>query len=49
MIKRKYVVFELFKMFKSMVERHRGDKIKTFKTNGEGEYVSNDFGDFFNQ
>lgn len=45
-IKRKDELFEIFKKLKLMVERQSDHKIKTLKTNGGGEYVSNDFGKF---
>lgn len=46
LIKRKDEVLEVFKKFKSMVERQSDHKIKTLKTYGGSEYVSNDFGKF---
>lgn len=49
LIKRKDGVFEVFKKFKSMVERKSRHKLKGLKTNGGGEYVSNDFGKFCDQ
>lgn len=49
LIKRKDEVFEVFKKFKSMVVRQSGHKLKVLKTDGGGEYVSNDFGRFCDQ
>lgn len=46
LIKRKYEVFEVFKKFKSMIERQSDHKLKVLKMNSGGEYVSNDFGSF---
>lgn len=39
----------MFKKFNSMVETKSGHKLKVLKTDGGGEYVSNDFGRFCNQ
>lgn len=39
----------MFNKFKSMFERPSGQKIKVLKTDGGGEYVSNDFGKFCDQ
>lgn len=47
--KRKDGVLEVFKNFKSMVERQSDQKIKTLKVDGGGEYVSNDFEKFYDQ
>lgn len=47
LIKRKDEMLELFKKFKSMVERQSDHKIKTLKTDSGGEYFSNDFGKFY--
>lgn len=47
LIKRKDGVFEVFKKFKSIVEKQSGHKIKVLKTDGGGEYVSNDFDRFY--
>lgn len=49
LIKRKDEVLEVFNNFKSMVERESGQKLKVHKTDGGGEYVSNDFGKFCDQ
>lgn len=42
-IKRKDEVFEVFKKFNSMVDRQSSRKLKVFKMDGGGEYVSKDF------
>lgn len=39
-------LFKVFNKFKSMVERQSGHKLKT---NGGGEYVSNNLGRFYDQ
>lgn len=49
LIKRKYEVFKVFKKFKSMVERQSRHKLKVFKTDGRGEYVSKYFEMFCDQ
>lgn len=36
-------MFEVFKRFKSMVERQRGHKLKILKTDGGGEFTSGEF------
>ena len=46
LIKRKDEVFDVFKKFKSMVERQCGHKLKILKTDGRGEYTSNEFGNY---
>lgn len=42
LIKIKYEVFEVFKKFKSMIERQSGHKLKILKVDGGDEYISND-------
>ena len=37
----------MFKKFKSMVEQQSGHKIKILKTDGGGEYTSNEFGNYY--
>lgn len=49
LIKRKDEVFEVFKNFKSMVERQSGHKLKVLKMDGGCEYVSKHFERFCNQ
>lgn len=49
LIKKKDEVLEVFKKFKSMVERQNSYKIKVLKTDCGGEYVSNDLGKFCDQ
>ncbi len=39
----KFEVFQKFQTYKSLVENHIGQKIKTFKFDDGGEYTSNDF------
>lgn len=39
-------VLQVFKKFKSMVERQSSHKLKVLKIDGGCEYVSNDFGKF---
>lgn len=41
--KKKSGVLDVFTKFKSMVERQIGQKLKTLRTGGGGEYVSNYF------
>ena len=48
LIKRKDEVFEVFKQFKSMVERQCGKKLKTLKTGGGGEFTSGEFMSYCN-
>ena len=42
-------VFEKFKNYKAMVEKHIGKPIKTVRSDNGGEYCSNEFGRFFDQ
>jgi hypothetical protein len=39
----KIEVFQKFQTYKSLVENHIGQKIKTFRFDDGGEYISNDF------
>lgn len=41
LIKNKSDVLEVFIKFKSTVERQSGQKLKTLRTDNDGEYVSN--------
>ena len=43
LIKKKSDVLDVFIKYKSMVERQSGHKLKTLRTDGGGEYVSNEF------
>ena len=49
LMKRKSEVFEIFRKFKSLVEKQSGYKIKTLRTDGGGEYVSSEFDAFCTQ
>lgn len=49
LIKRKHEALEVFKKFKSIVERQSDHKIKTLKIYGKGEYVSNNFEKFYDK
>lgn len=49
LIKRNDEVFELFKKFKSMVERQSDQKLKVLKTDGGSKYVSKNFERFCDQ
>lgn len=49
LIKRKNEIFKVFKNFKSMVERKSSHNLKVLKMDSGGEYVSNDFGRFYDQ
>ncbi|GAU40455.1 hypothetical protein TSUD_141350 [Trifolium subterraneum] len=42
-ISKKSDVMDVFTRFKSMVERQSGHKLKTLRTDGGGEYMSNEF------
>ncbi|RDX81141.1 hypothetical protein CR513_38214, partial [Mucuna pruriens] len=46
LIKRKHEVLDIFKEFKCLVEEQSGKVIKVLRTDGEGEYVSNEFKEF---
>ena len=46
LIKRKDEVFDVFKRFKSMVERQSGHKLKILKPGSGGEYTSSDSGNY---
>lgn len=45
-LRQKSKVFFIFKKFKVVVENQRGLKIKTLRSDGDGEYTSNEFGKF---
>ena len=45
-MKQKREVFRHFKRFKATVEKEIGKKIKTLRSDGGGEYFSNEFSDF---
>ncbi|GAU26641.1 hypothetical protein TSUD_102510 [Trifolium subterraneum] len=47
LIKKKSDVLDVFIKYKSMVERQSGHKLKTLRTDGGGEYVSNEFDALF--
>jgi hypothetical protein len=47
LIKGKSEVFEVFRKFKSLVEKQSGHKVKTIKVDGGGEYVSSEFDTFY--
>ena len=42
-IKQKYKVFENFKVFKALVEKNVGKKIKALRFDKGGEYIKRDF------
>ena len=42
-LKNKHEVFETFKQWKSLVEKSSGYKVKTFRTDNGGEYMSTEF------
>ena len=42
-MKNKYEVFSKFKEFKSLIENHIENKIKTFQSDNGGEFTSNEF------
>jgi hypothetical protein len=46
LLNKKSEVLGIFKKFKLLVERQSGNKLKTLRTDGGGEYVSHDFADF---
>ncbi|WJX18783.1 hypothetical protein P8452_08547 [Trifolium repens] len=46
LISKKSEVLGVFKKFKLIVERQCGNKLKTLRTDGGGEYVSHEFADF---
>lgn len=46
LLKRKSEVFDTFVKFKNLVEKQSGLQIKTLRTDGGGEYVSDQFQDF---
>lgn len=46
MIKRKDGVFEIFKIFKMLVENHSEKRIKVLRRGGGGEYMSKMFEKF---
>ncbi|CAJ2661986.1 unnamed protein product [Trifolium pratense] len=46
LINKKSEVFNVFKRFKSMVEKQSGHELKVLKTDGGGEYVSGEFTEF---
>lgn len=46
LLKRKSEVFETFKRFKALVEKQSERKIKMLRSDGGGEYVSDDFREF---
>ena len=46
-LREKYEAFEKFKIFKSRVENESSLKIKCFKSDGGGEFISNEFNNFY--
>ena len=44
LMKHKFETFEKFKVFQSEVENHRNKKIKFFRSDRRGEYLSYEFG-----
>lgn len=46
-MKHKDEAFETFKEFKALIENQTGKKIKVFRSDNGGEYVSNEFINFF--
>ena len=47
LVKRNHEVLEVFRRFKCLVEKQTGKVIKILRTNSGGEYVSNDFKQFY--
>ena len=43
MLKKKAIVFNVFKQFKAMVEKRTGKSIKCLRTNNGGEFTSLEF------
>nr|GFA63361.1 Gag-Pol polyprotein [Tanacetum cinerariifolium] len=48
-IKKKFDVFEVFKVYKARVELDSGKKIKFLRTNNKGEYTGDEFDIFYRQ
>lgn len=48
-LKTKDETFEIFKRYKAMVENLQERKIKELKSDGGGEYISNEFGDYLDE
>jgi transposase InsO family protein len=48
-MKNKSQTLEKFQLFKKLVENMIGKKIRTFRTDGRGEYISNSFTNFLKQ
>jgi len=48
LLKENGVVFTIFKEFKTLVEKQSGRSLKVLRTNGGGEYTSNEFERFYN-
>ena len=47
--KHKSQVFNHFKAFKAMVEKEKGMQIKVLRSDGEGEYFSEEFSDYLKE
>lgn len=43
LLKNKHETFDAFKKFRALVENEPGKKVKTFRTDNEGEFTSNEF------
>ena len=48
-MKQNFDVFSIFKRFKNQVEKQRERPIKILRSNGGGEYFSNEFSDFLQE
>jgi hypothetical protein len=48
-IKHKGEVFQHFLNFKAMVEKEKGVSIKCLRSNGRGEYISNEFNEYLKE
>ena len=46
-MRKKFEVFENFQEYKKEVEKQLGRDIKMFRSDRDGEYISNLFGEFF--
>ena len=42
-MKNKYEVFSKFKEFKALIENHTENNIKTYQSNNDGEFTSNEY------
>ena len=48
-VKQKSDAFETFLKFKAHVERESGKLLKVLRTNGGGEYTSNEFEEYYHK